>query len=143
MEVNMSTNEYHEQAVKFLRKWGVNVAFTNPVSEPVVMASGQKHRHTRFDVVVTRGSVRCVFPWYNSIHDTENFISPHPCDFLASAQVIVPGTVDEFVSDYGYTVPPHTVSEILRAYQDMCSESKQWLRLLPEEAAQDELEAIR
>ena len=119
--------EYQEQAKKFLVDCNakMKIKLIGPEQNPN-WDDNYWHNKYCYIIVTPLGSMVCVF--WDSVYNTERNIELVEYDILACLEKYDVGTIDDFVSEFGYEV--HKWSDVKRIeniynaavkeYQDLC-----------------------
>lgn len=126
-------SEYVKQAKDFLASCNATMKITllgKAVNEN--WGDNKPRNHYRVTIKTSRGRMWVEF--WDSIHSTRNNITPTEYDILACLQKYDVGTIDDFVSDFGYEVHEWAdVKRIQKIYKAVVSEYKKIRRCFTEE----------
>ena len=120
-------NEYVKQAQDFLTSCSATMEITYTGMELNSNWKDKELRNTYFATITTpRGTMKVKF--WDSIYNTERGIKPTEYDILACLEKYDVGTIDDFVSEFGFEVHKwadvkrieNTYKAIVKEYQDIC-----------------------
>lgn len=131
-------NEYHEQAKRFLNENNLKLTIKEAeTQEPAPWSDGVSG--LKYDVSLASERGTYYFKFWGSINDRQKGKKPTPYDVLAALD-LWEGSIDEFVSDFGYTDEP--ISKVLSIYNAVVDQTLQLKHIL-DHKAQLQLELIR
>ena len=120
-------NEYVKQAQDFLKSCNATMQITYTGINTNKDWDDKKLRNT-YSVTITtpKGSMKIKF--WDSIYNTEHAIKPTEYDILACLEKYDVGTIDDFVSEFGFEVHEwadikrieNTYNAVVKEYQDLC-----------------------
>lgn len=120
-------NEYVKQAQDFLKSCNATMQITYTGIDTNKDWGGKELRNT-YSVTITtpKGSMKIKF--WDSIYNTEHAIKPTEYDILACLEKYDVGTIDDFVSEFGFEVHEwadvkrieNTYNAVVKEYQDIC-----------------------
>ena len=120
-------NEYVKQAQDFLKSCNATMQITYTGIATNKKKKKKKLRNT-YSVTITtpKGSMKIKF--WDSIYNTEHAIKPTEYDILACLEKYDVGTIDDFVSEFGFEVHKwadvkrieNTYNAVVKEYQDLC-----------------------
>ena len=120
-------NEYVKQAQDFLKSCNATMQITYTGIATNKGWDDKKLRNT-YSVTITtpKGSMKIKF--WDSIYNTEHAIKPTEYDILACLEKYDVGTIDDFVSEFGFEVHKwadvkrieNTYNAVVKEYQDLC-----------------------
>ncbi|MGN0318699.1 MAG: hypothetical protein ACI4E1_12285 [Lachnospira sp.] len=120
-------NEYVKQAQDFLTSCNATMQITYTGISTNKDWDDKKLRNT-YSVTITtpKGSMKIKF--WDSIYNTEHAIKPTEYDILACLEKYDVGTIDDFVSEFGFEVHKwadvkrieNTYKAVVKEYQDIC-----------------------
>lgn len=120
-------NEYVKQAKDFLESCNATMKITYTGIDENKDWDDKKLRNT-YSVTITtpKGSMKIKF--WDSIYNTERAIKPTEYDILACLEKYDVGTIDDFVSEFGFEVHEwadvkrieNTYKAVVKEYQDIC-----------------------
>lgn len=120
-------NEYVKQAQDFLKSCNATMQITYTGIDTNKDWGGKELRNT-YSVTITtpKGSMKIKF--WDSIYNTEHAIKPTEYDILACLEKYNVGTIDDFVSEFGFEVHEwadvkrieNTYNAVVKEYQDIC-----------------------
>ena len=115
-------NEYVKQAKDFLESCNATMKIIRIGREKNKDWNDKDWRNTyRATIKTPLGSMHIKF--WDSIYNTQNGREPNEYDILACLQKYDVGTIDDFVSEYGYEVHEWAdVRRIERIYKSVCIE---------------------
>lgn len=106
-------NEYEYQAKEFLEKTNstLKIEYDGDV-EGFPFDAKDHNKHRKYICILQRHHCPCAdynrqiykFTFYGSYADWQNDKDPSEYDVLACLECLDPGTIDEFVAEYGYEV---------------------------------------
>lgn len=81
-----------------------------------------------YSVTISKGRKRMHLTFWNSVYDTETHTAPEEYDILACLQKYDVGTLDDFVSEFGYEIHSledyrkveRTYKAVRKEYADLC-----------------------
>lgn len=122
-------NEYAMRAKEFLKKIGATVKIvylnTGPVPD-----WGDNYDRNSYRVVVLRNGKQWSYVFHDSVHNTIKNIKPTEYDVLSCVQKWDPGTIDDFVDEFGYEVHKWSdVRKIEKIYKAVKKEAANFQRL--------------
>lgn len=132
-------NEYVKQAKDFLESCNATMTITYLGKEANANWNEAKLRNTyRATIKTPKGSMWVKF--WDSMANTQSGKKPNEYDILACLQKYDVGTIDDFVSEYGYEVKEWAdVKRIQKTYKAVCAEYKKVCRCFTE----DQIEAMQ
>lgn len=120
-------NEYVKQAQDFLKSCNATMQITYTGID-TNKDWGDKELRNTYSVTITtpKGSMKIKF--WDSIYNTEHAIKPTEYDILACLEKYDVGTIDDFVSEFGFEVHKwadvkrfeNTYKAVVKEYQDLC-----------------------
>ena len=126
-------SEYVKQAKDFLESCNATIKITHLGKEVNDSWNDSKLRNT-YRVTITTPLGRMQVKFWDSINNTRNNVAPTEYDILACLQKYDVGTIDDFVSDFGYEVHEWAdVKRIQRTYRAVVNEYKKICRCFTEE----------
>lgn len=144
-------SEYEKQAQEWLQKTGteLTIEYVEDVEGfPFNNNDKMMHRAYKCTLKRTGAYIRLrhnsyEFPFYGSAADWENGEDPTEYDVLACLEYADPGTIDDFVAEYGYEV--HDWSDVRRieATYNAVKEQSRALSRMYSELELDALSEIR
>ena len=122
-------NKYVKQAKDFLASCNATMRITYLGKEINKMWNEDVYRNTyRATIKTPLGSMWVKF--WDSINDTQKGIQPTEYDILACLQKYDVGSLEDFISEYGYDPEVHNVRQI---YDAVCNEYAKICRCFTEE----------
>ena len=126
-------SEYVKQAKDFLASCNATMKITYIDTERNENWKDNQW-HDAYRVTITTPLGRMQVKFWNSVYGTQNGIAPTEYDILACLQKYDVGTIDDFVSDFGYEVNEWAdVKRIQRTYKAVVNEYKKVCRCFTEE----------
>lgn len=122
-------NEYVKQAKDFLISCNATMKITYLGKEINKMWNEDTYRNTyRATIKTPLGSMWVKF--WDSIYNTHNGIKPTEYDILVCLQKYDVGSLEDFISEYGYDPEIHNTKQI---YNAVCNEYEKVCRCFTEE----------
>ena len=126
-------NKYDEQALNFLEKSNarMEIEFVGRMKND---AWNDKESRNKYKVTIATPKGTMVFPFWDSLMNTQNGEHPRAYSILACLEKYDVGTIDDFVSEFGYEV--HKWSDVKRIegiYNAVVKEYKNLCRLFTPE----------
>ena len=122
-------SKYVKQAKDFLASCNATMKITYLGREINKMWNEDIYRNTyRATIKTPLGSMWVKF--WDSIYDTQNGIKPTEYDILACLQKYDVGSLEDFISEYGYDPEIHNTKQI---YKAVCNEYEKICRCFTEE----------
>ena len=120
-------NEYVKQAQDFLKSCNATMQITYTGIGTNKDWDDKKLRNT-YSVTITTPKGNMKIKFWDSIYNTEHAIKPTEYDILACLEKYDVGTIDEFVSEFGFEVHKwadvkrieNTYNAVVKEYQDIC-----------------------
>ena len=126
-------SEYVKQAKDFLASCNATMKITHLGKEVNENWNECKPRNT-YRATITTPLGRMHIKFWDSIHNTMNGITPTEYDILACLQKYDVGTIDDFVSEFGYEVHEWAdVKRIQKIYKAVVNEYKKICRCFTDE----------
>lgn len=120
-------NEYVKQAQDFLKSCNATMQITYTGIDTNKDWDDKKLRNT-YSVTITTPKGNMKIKFWDSIYNTEHAIKPTEYDILACLEKYDVGTIDDFVSEFGFEVHKwadvkrieNTYNAVVKEYQDIC-----------------------
>lgn len=126
-------NEYEAQAKEFLKNCNATMKITYLDCEQNEDWN-DKGWHNTYRVTIKTPLGKMQIKFWDSIYNTQNGGKPNEYDILACLEKYDVGTIDNFVSEFGYEVHEWAdVKRIQRIYKAVCNEYKKVCRCFTEE----------
>jgi hypothetical protein len=125
--------EYVKQAKDFLASCNATMKITL-LGKAVNENWGENEPRNNYRVTIATPRGRMQIRFWDSIHCTKNNITPTEYDIIACLQKYEVGTIDDFVSEFGYEV--HELADVKRiqkTYKAVVNEYKKICRCFTEE----------
>lgn len=120
---------YKKKAKQFLEQIGATVSIRFKERGPVD-GWGDHAEHNTYSVLVRRNGKGWTYDFHDSIHNTERGLTPTAYDVLSCVEQYDPGTIDDFVREFGYEVHCwDDVRRIERIYAAVKEEAANFQRL--------------
>lgn len=117
-------------AEEFLQLIGATVTIRWKGCSPMPDWGDDHREHNHYDVMVERGGKQYGYEFHDSVYATKCCIFPSAYDVLACTEKYDVGTIDDFVSDFGYEVHRWSdVRKIERIYAAVKDEAANMQRL--------------
>lgn len=121
--------DYVERAKEFLKKIGAKVTITFKDCTPVPDWDDDRPRNN-YRVRIDRNGKTWSYIFHDSLHNTWNHKRPTPYDVLACVETYDVGSIDDFVSEFGYEVSCWAdVKKIQRIYKAVKKEAANYQRI--------------
>ena len=122
-------SEYEKRAKEFLKRIGAKVTITF-VGCDFVPDWDDHYMHNTYRVRVDRGGKSWSYLFHDSANNTNRNVRPNVYDVLSCVEKYDPGTIDDFVSEFGYEVHSWSdVKKIERIYHAVKKEAANFARL--------------
>lgn len=126
-------NEYEAQAKEFLKNCNATMKITYLDCEQNEDWN-DKGWHNTYRVTIKTPLGKMQIKFWDSIYNTQNGGKPNEYDILACLEKYDVGTIDNFVSEFGYEVHEWAdVKRIQRIYKAVCNEYKKVCRCFTKE----------
>ena len=120
-------NEYVKQAQDFLKSCNATMQITYTGIGTNKDWDDKKLRNT-YSVTITTPKGNMKIKFWDNIYNTEHAIKPTEYDILACLEKYDVGTIDDFVSEFGFEVHEwadvkrieNTYNAVVKEYQDLC-----------------------